>query len=80
RCIFGGLGVPARGGPGCGLARTLIHRALAIVGFTLLARLAVFEPLAIFARFTRPVGHRQKALHVLGVPMGLSYLNEVTSY
>ncbi|MWA35748.1 MATE family efflux transporter [Burkholderia pseudomallei] len=78
--IFGGLGVPALGGPGCGLASTLINWALAIVGFTLLARLDVFEPLAIFARFTRPVWHRQKALLVLGVPMGLSYLIEVTSY
>ncbi|WP_262054526.1 MATE family efflux transporter, partial [Burkholderia thailandensis] len=78
--IFGGLGVPALGGPGCGLASTLINWALALVGFTLLARLDVFEPLAIFARFTRPVWHRQKALLTLGVPMGLSYLIEVTSY
>lgn len=78
--IFGGLGVPALGGPGCGLASTLINWALALVGFTLLAKLDVFAPLAIFSHFCWPVWARQKAILRLGVPMGLSYLIEVTSY
>lgn len=78
--IFGGFGVPALGGPGCGLASTLINWALALVGFTLLAKLDVFTPLAIFSRFCWPVWARQKAILTLGVPMGLSYLIEVTSF
>ncbi len=78
--IFGGLGVPALGGPGCGLASTLINWALALIGFTLLAKLDVFAPLGIFARFCSPDWERQKALLKLGLPMGLSYLIEVTSY
>ncbi|AOK29571.1 MULTISPECIES: MATE family efflux transporter [Burkholderia] len=78
--IFGGLGLPALGGPGCGLASTLINWILACVGFTLLAKLDVFAPLAIFSRLTPPVWQRQKALLTLGLPMGLSYLIEVTSY
>lgn len=78
--IFGGLGVPALGGPGCGLASTLINWALALTGFTLLAKLDVFAPLSIFSRFCWPVWERQKAILKLGVPMGLSYLIEVTSY
>ncbi|WP_323118764.1 MATE family efflux transporter [Burkholderia alba] len=78
--IFGGFGVPSLGGPGCGLASTLINWGLALTGFTLLARLDVFAPLAIFSRFCRPVWQRQKAILKLGVPMGLSYLIEVTSY
>ncbi|WP_246795099.1 MATE family efflux transporter [Burkholderia perseverans] len=78
--IFGGLGVPALGGPGCGLASTLINWALALIGFTLVARLDVFAPLGIFARFCTPTWQRQKALLKLGLPMGLSYLIEVTSY
>ncbi len=78
--IFGGLGVPALGGPGCGLASTLINWALALIGFTLVARLEVFRPLAIFARFCTPSWPHQKALLKLGLPMGLSYLIEVTSY
>ncbi|WP_186093652.1 MATE family efflux transporter [Burkholderia gladioli] len=78
--IFGGLGVPALGGPGCGLASTLINWALALIGFTLVARLNVFAPLGIFARLCTPAWERQKALLKLGLPMGLSYLIEVTSY
>ncbi|KVM05000.1 MATE family efflux transporter [Burkholderia ubonensis] len=78
--IFGGFGVPALGGPGCGLASTVINWALALVGFTLLAKLDVFAPLAIFSRFCWPVWARQKAILKLGVPMGLSYLIEVTSF
>ncbi|WP_322025984.1 MATE family efflux transporter [Burkholderia sp. BCC1977] len=78
--IFGGFGMPALGGPGCGLASTLINWALALIGFTLLAKLEVFSPLAIFSRFCWPVWARLKAILKLGVPMGLSYLIEVTSY
>ncbi|MBN3791584.1 MATE family efflux transporter [Burkholderia sp. Ac-20353] len=78
--IFGGFGMPALGGPGCGLASTLINWALALIGFTLLAKLDVFAPLAIFSRFCWPVWTRLKAILKLGVPMGLSYLIEVTSY
>ncbi|GAB2879888.1 MATE family efflux transporter [Paraburkholderia jirisanensis] len=78
--IFGGLGVPAAGGPGCALASTLINWMLGGVGLLLLARLDVFRPFAIFGRFCWPVWQRQLALLKLGIPMGLSYLIEVTSY
>ncbi|KAF1051490.1 MAG: Multidrug resistance protein NorM [Burkholderia gladioli] len=40
----------------------------------------MFAPLGIFARFCTPIWARQKALLKLGLPMGLSYLIEVTSY
>jgi MATE family multidrug resistance protein len=78
--IFGGLGVPSLGGPGCALASTLINWTLAIVGMLLMARLDVFRPFAIFSRFCWPVWRRQVAQLRLGIPMGLSYLIEVTSY
>jgi multidrug resistance protein, MATE family len=78
--IFGGLGVPAAGGPGCALASTLINWLLGSVGLLLLARLDVFRPFAIFGRFCWPAWRRQLALLKLGIPMGLSYLIEVTSY
>ncbi|CAG4888019.1 MATE family efflux transporter [Paraburkholderia gardini] len=78
--IFGGAGVPALGGPGCALASTAINWTLAIVGMTLLVRLDIFRPFATFSRFCWPVWKRQTALLKLGIPMGLSYLIEVTSY
>ncbi|MFM0739684.1 MATE family efflux transporter [Paraburkholderia xenovorans] len=78
--IFGGLGVPALGGPGCALASIAINWGLAAVGMLLLTRVDVFTPFAIFGRFCWPVWRRQAAQLRLGIPMGLSYLIEVTSY
>ena len=78
--IFGGLGLPPLGGPGCALASTLINFALAGIALTLLARLELFAPFGIFARFCWPSVQRLAALLKLGLPMGLSYLIEVTSY
>ena len=78
--IFGGFGVPALGGPGCALASTLINWVLAAVGMTVLFRFEFFRPFGIFSHFCWPVWRRQLALLRLGIPMGLSYLIEVTSY
>ena len=78
--IFGGLGVPALGGPGCALASTVINWAFAAMGLALLAKLDFFTPFEIFKHFCWPERRRQIALLRLGVPMGLSFLIEVTSY
>ncbi|HYS62519.1 MAG TPA: MATE family efflux transporter, partial [Paraburkholderia sp.] len=53
--IFGGLGVPAMGGPGCALASIAINWGLAVVGMLVLTRVDVFTPFAIFGRFCWPV-------------------------
>ncbi|CAB3758245.1 MATE family efflux transporter [Paraburkholderia humisilvae] len=78
--IFGGLGVPAAGGPGCALASTVLNWLLGGTALLLLMKLEVFRPFAIFARLCWPVWQRQFALLKLGIPMGVSYLIEVTSY
>ena len=78
--VFGGFGMPALGGPGCALASTTINWTLAVVGILLMTRLDVFRPFAIFSHFCWPVWRRQVAQLRLGIPMGLSYLIEVTSY
>lgn len=78
--IFGGAGVPALGGPGCALASTLINWVSAAVGMTVLVKFEFFRPFGIFSRFSWPAFRRQVALLRLGIPMGLSYLIEVTSY
>jgi len=78
--IFGGLGVPALGGPGCALATIIINWVLAALGMLLLTRLDVFQPFEIFKHFCWPVWRLQLAQLKLGLPMGLSYLIEVTSY
>ncbi|WP_321815835.1 MULTISPECIES: MATE family efflux transporter [unclassified Paraburkholderia] len=78
--IFGGLGVPALGGPGCALASTSINWALALCAAVAFTRIDVFAPFEIFKHFCWPVWKRQAELLKLGIPMGLSYLIEVTSY
>jgi MATE family multidrug resistance protein len=78
--IFGGWGVPALGGVGCALASTLINWCTCLLALALLLRQPVYRRLEIFARFSRPSWTRQAELLKLGIPMGLSYLIEVTAY
>ena len=78
--IFGGFGIAPLGGPGCALASTLINWMVASIGIVLMARGTTYRPFRIFSRFCWPNPAQQMALLRLGVPMGLSYLIEVTSY
>lgn len=78
--IFGGFGLAPLGGPGSALATTLINYGSAIVGVVFMARHPAYRHLGVFSRFCWPQWRRQLALLTLGLPMGLSYLIEVTSY
>jgi len=78
--IHGGFGVPAMGGPGCALASTLITWTWCLSGLAILRLGAAYQPLAIFARWEWPRWDRIRPLLRLGVPMGLTYLIEITSF
>jgi MATE family multidrug resistance protein len=78
--VYGGFGMPALGGPGAALASSAINWVSALVGVALLLRHDFYRQFEIFARFSWPHWRRQWALLKLGLPMGLSYLIEVTSY
>ncbi|AGW91120.1 MULTISPECIES: MATE family efflux transporter [Cupriavidus] len=78
--IHGGLGVPAMGGPGCGLASTLISWAWCIAGLLILRYSRAYRPLRIFDTWSWPAAAPLRALLRLGVPMGLTYLIEITSF
>lgn len=78
--IHGGLGVPAMGGPGCGLASTLISWAWCIAGLLILRYGSAYHPLRIFNTWSWPAAAPLRALLRLGVPMGLTYLIEITSF
>lgn len=79
--IFGGLGLPAFGSPGCAIA-TAVSAWLALVAAWMLLRHDDFyAPFKIFThRLGKPAWVAQAALLKLGVPMGLSYLIEVTAF
>ncbi len=79
--IFGGLGLPAMGGPGCAIATTIAAWGAVLAGLVLLRRDPFYRQFQLFgAGFVAPQWQPQKALLKLGIPMGLSYLIEVTAY
>lgn len=78
--IHGGLGVPAMGGPGCSLASTLITWAWCLAALGILYADATYRPIEIFRHWSWPSAHHIRALLRLGIPMGLTYLIEITSF
>jgi MATE family multidrug resistance protein len=78
--IDGGLGVAPMGAPGCALASTLISWAWCLSGLLILCRGVAYRQLEIFTRWEWPHWDRIRPLLRLGVPMGLTYLIEITSF
>jgi MATE family multidrug resistance protein len=79
--IFGGLGLPAFGGPGCAIATTLLAWVSLLAAIVLLRHSPFYTQFRIFGTgFVAPSWRAQRALLTLGVPMGLSYLIEVTAF
>jgi MATE family multidrug resistance protein len=79
--IFGGLGLPALGGPGCAVATAVVTWLTLLVGFTILRTGRSYRAFRIFGSgFIAPRWVAQRTLLKLGIPMGLSYLIEVTAF
>ncbi|MGS0742616.1 MATE family efflux transporter [Glaciimonas sp. GG7] len=79
--IFGGLGIPALGGPGCAIATTVIAWLMLIIGWLILRHNSFYQQFALFhSGFIKPHWQAQKALLKLGIPTGLSYFIEVTAF
>ncbi len=79
--IFGGLGLPALGTPGCAIATGIAAWGALLAGWIVVRHGDSYHRFAIFGRgLTRPSWPAQAALLRLGVPMGLSYLIEVTAF
>jgi MATE family multidrug resistance protein len=79
--IFGGLGLPAMGGPGCAVATAITVWMTFLIGFAILRFNPNYRMFRLFGSgFKRPTWASQRDLLTLGIPMGLSYLIEVTAY
>lgn len=79
--IFGGLGLPAFGGPGCAIATSLTAWLMLLTSWLLVRRAPVYRELNIFGSgFIKPQWPAQRKLLRLGIPMGLSYFIEVTAF
>ena len=79
--IFGGPGIPAMGGPGCAVATTIIAWLLMVIAWLIVRYAPDYRQFHLFGGgFIAPSWATQHALLKLGVPMGLSYLIEVTAF
>ena len=78
--IHGGFGVAPLGGPGCALASIIISYLWGVIAVLVLRFDRRYSALAIFSVCERPRWGRIRALLRLGVPMGLTYLIEITSF
>jgi len=79
--IFGGSGLPAMGGPGCALATGITVWMTFIIGFLILRFDVSYRMFRIFGSgFVLPKWKALRELLTLGIPMGLSYLIEVTAF
>jgi MATE family multidrug resistance protein len=79
--IFGGWGLPAFGGPGCAMATALISWLMFLTGWWILRSAPIYRNFGLFGTgFVPPRWPAQRALLRLGIPIGLSYLIEVTAF
>lgn len=79
--IFGGFGIPALGGPGCAIATAITAWLMLAVGWGILRTRPQYRTLGLFGTgWVAPKWRSQRALLLLGIPMGLSYLIEVTAF
>lgn len=79
--IFGGFGLPALGAPGCAIATGVAVWSTALVGALILRFDPSYRVFRLFGSgFVRPKWKAQRDLLKLGIPMGLSYLIEVTAF
>jgi MATE family multidrug resistance protein len=80
-CLVGGhVGLPAMGAAGAALSQLIVGWSAFGVSLYLLARGRGFAAFAVFAQREGPRLAAQKELLRLGVPMGLSYLVEISAF
>jgi MATE family multidrug resistance protein len=78
--IYGAFGIEGMGGPGCAVATVIINWLWLLITLWIVMVDRFYKPFALFARFSRPDFHRIGVILRLGMPIGFSYLIEVTSF
>ena len=78
--VFGGAGVEAMGAVGCAWATLVVNYALLILAVTMLRTQAIYQPLRVWQAMERPDWRQIGSFLRLGLPGGLAYLVEITSF
>jgi MATE family multidrug resistance protein len=78
--VGGGAGVPAMGVVGCAWATFVVNFLLLAAALVLLRTNALYRPFGLWQRMERPDWKRIREFLRMGLPGGLSYMVEVTSF
>src|SRR5262249_10707688 len=78
--IYGALGAPELGGPGCAIATALASWLVFVLAWTYCAKHPFYAPFRIFERWSWPDPGILWNHLKLGVPLGLALFVEVTSF
>jgi MATE family multidrug resistance protein len=78
--MYGHFGFPAMGGAGCGWSSAVIMWTLATLSWLWCRRNADYARYGVFARFDWPRWTALRGLLVLGLPMGATFLVDVTAF
>ena len=78
--MYGHFGFPAMGGAGCGWSSAVIMWTVATLAWAWCRRDAEYAPYAVFARFDPPRPAALRELLVLGLPMGATFMVDVTAF
>jgi MATE family multidrug resistance protein len=78
--IFGHLGLPAMGATGCALATTIVSWIICALAWAFCATANVYRSDGVFSRWSWPRLADQRHLLALGIPIGLTFLVDVTSF
>lgn len=78
--VAGGGGVAPMGAAGCAWATLIVNYLLLALAIVMLRNQSLYRPFAIWRRVERPDWQQIGSFARLGVPGGLAYLVEVTSF
>ncbi len=78
--MFGMLGAPAMGGPGCAVASAITGWLVFLTMLWWCRRNAEYAPYRLFARLEAPSWRAMKPLVSLGLPIGATFLVDVTAF
>ena len=77
---FGHLGVTAMGAAGCALATAICSWVICILAWLWCALAPTYRHHGVFSRWSRPRWSDQWRLTALGVPIGMTFLVDVTAF
>ena len=78
--VFGHLGAPEMGAAGCALSTTLVNWIVCVLAWLWCGLSPAYRRHAVFSRWSWPRWDDQRRLIALGVPIGMTFLVDVTAF